>query len=72
MKTIWTILITVLVTGGFVGGGTYYFANAKGTNDKNKLQAQIDDLNKKLSSANSIAASTDEVTDSSDSTSWKN
>jgi hypothetical protein len=55
MKSFWTILITVLVTGGLVGGGTYYYLNKKATDDKKNLQSQIDKLNKKLTTTKSTA-----------------
>lgn len=77
MKPIWTILITVLVTGGLVGGGTYYYLNDKATKDKNTLQSQINDLNKKVadaekSLADAEAAATATTTTATDETAnWK-
>lgn len=50
MKTFWTIFITVIVMAG-LGAGGYYYLNSKQTKEKNDLQAQIDDLNEKLSAA---------------------
>jgi hypothetical protein len=50
MKAIWTILITVVATAAVVGGGTYYLINKSANKDKSDLQAQIDDLNVKVSS----------------------
>lgn len=41
MKPVWIVLISVLASGGLVGGGTYYLANAKAIKDKNALSAQI-------------------------------
>jgi hypothetical protein len=49
MKPIWTILITVVATAAIVGGGTYYLANKSAEKDKSDLQAQIDDLDAKVS-----------------------
>ena len=51
MKTIWIVLISFVATAVIVGGGTYALANKKATTDKNKLQAQINDLNTKLTTA---------------------
>jgi len=51
MKTIWIVLISVVVTAGVIGGGTYYYFDNKATKDKNNLQAQIDDLNKQVADA---------------------
>lgn len=48
MKSFWKITFTVLITGAIVGGSTYYYINSKAKQDKNELQAQIDDLNVKL------------------------
>lgn len=48
MKTWLTVLISVVVTGGLIGGGTYYYLHQKEAKDKNALQAQIDDLNTKV------------------------
>jgi hypothetical protein len=48
MKPIWTIVISFVATAGIVGGGTYYLVNSKATKDKNNLQTQITDLNKKM------------------------
>lgn len=50
MKTWAKVLLWVIVL-GLVGGGTYYKVNAKAKQDKNNLQAQIDDLNTKLTAA---------------------
>lgn len=43
MKTIWIIIVSVLVSGGFFAGGTYYFAQTKFDKNKNELQIQIND-----------------------------
>jgi len=51
MKTIWVAIISVVITAVLVGGGTYYYLNKKATTDKNALQAQIDDLNIKVTAA---------------------
>ncbi|MFA7253164.1 MAG: hypothetical protein WC107_01255 [Patescibacteria group bacterium] len=51
-KKFWLILGLIIITAVVVGGGTYYFIHTKADNDKNNLQAQIDDLNGKLSNAN--------------------
>jgi hypothetical protein len=48
MKTIWIILISFVVTASIVGGGTYYLVNAQANKDKDALQVQITDLNKKI------------------------
>ncbi|MFA7253198.1 MAG: hypothetical protein WC107_01440 [Patescibacteria group bacterium] len=52
MKIWLQVLITVLITAGVAGGGTYYFANAKATKDKDNLQVQIDELGAKLAKEN--------------------
>ncbi|MCX6812801.1 MAG: hypothetical protein NTW79_04290 [Candidatus Berkelbacteria bacterium] len=46
MKTFWIVLITVIITGGIVGGSMYYYLNSKSNKQKTDLQAQIDNLNK--------------------------
>ena len=74
MKPIWVVLITVIVTGGLVGSGTYYYLNNKATKDKDALQSQINDLNKKVADAEkSLAdAKTDQTTTTADETAnWK-
>lgn len=51
MKTIWVVVITVVITGVLVGGGTYYFLNKQATDDKNALQAQITELGAQVAAA---------------------
>lgn len=51
MKPIWIVVITVIVTAAVIGGGGYYYLNGKNVKEKNDLQAQIDDLNAKISTA---------------------
>jgi len=58
MKPIWTILITVVATAAVVGGGTYYLINKSADKDKSDLQAQIDDLNAKVTSATKAPSKT--------------
>ncbi|MEI7791997.1 MAG: hypothetical protein WCI57_00735 [Candidatus Berkelbacteria bacterium] len=58
MKPIWTILITVVATAAVVGGGTYYLINKSADKDKSHLQAQIDDLNAKVTSATKAPSKT--------------
>ena len=61
MKSWLKVLLTILITGGIVGGVTYYIVNKNATTDKKNLQSQIDDLSKKLaatSAAITTAAST--------------
>lgn len=48
MKAIWIVVISVVATVVIAGGGTYYLVNAKATKDKDNLQSQITDLNKKI------------------------
>lgn len=52
MKRFWIIVLTFVVTSLAVGGGTYYFAKAKATKDKDELQAQLDGLNTKVADTN--------------------
>ena len=73
MNTFWKVFVTVIITAGVIGGGGYYYMSKKATNDKNKLQSQIDDLNKqitdlKAASTSSTSAST-AITD--ETASWK-
>jgi len=61
MKLWVSILVTVLVTAGISGGGTYYFVNKKVTADKDSLQSQITELEKKLAekeAATTVASET--------------
>lgn len=69
MKPVWMIVISVVVTAGIIGGGTYYFLNAKATKDKDALQSQITDLNKKLTDAQTTTSTTTTTTDPT--ASWK-
>ncbi|MCX6812607.1 MAG: hypothetical protein NTW79_03225 [Candidatus Berkelbacteria bacterium] len=62
MKPVWIIVISVVITAGIIGGGTYYFLNKKTINDKDALQSQITDLNKKLTDAQTTASSTTSTT----------
>jgi hypothetical protein len=54
MKPIWIVIITVVVM-AILGGGGYYYLNGKESKEKNDLQAQIDDLNSKLSTQSSAS-----------------
>ncbi len=56
MKPWRIILISTLVAGGLAGGGTYYFMNKRMARDKNALQLQIDDLNKKYNDTKAASA----------------
>jgi hypothetical protein len=78
MKTFWVVLITVIITGGIIGAGGYFYLNSKSVKEKNDLQSQIDDLNAKISAVpedlfNDISGSaSDSATDSTAITlSWK-
>ncbi|MDO8444387.1 MAG: hypothetical protein Q7S80_02700 [bacterium] len=75
MKTWIKVLMTVIVTGGIVGYGAYYFVNKTATADKKNLQTQIDDLNKKITDANTAltaAQATTSTTATTDPTAgWK-
>jgi len=57
MKTIWIVLISCVATAAIVGGGTYYFVNAKATKDKDVMKAQVTDSNNKLADAQSCVTS---------------
>ncbi len=87
MKPWLRVTLLVLIVAGLAGGLTYRAVNNKATKDKNNLQSQIDDLNKKLSDTQSLltvaknAASTANSTSTSSattttpsttSTTWKN
>jgi hypothetical protein len=61
MKRIWIIIITIVATAGLVGGGTYFYLNEKADSDNKALQAQIDDLNAKITTADHVAQN-DETT----------
>jgi len=69
MKPIWIILISVIVTGGLVSGGTYYFVNSKADRDKENLQAQINDLSKKYENAQTAKETTQSANSTSEQTS---
>lgn len=79
MKTIWVVLLTVIITGGLVGGGTYYYENQKLNSNKSELQTQIDTLGAKvseqtktISDLNTAATATSNVTATTDPTAtWK-
>lgn len=79
MKTIWIVLLTVIISGGVIGGGTYYLVNAKETKDKDSLQAQIDNLSVTLSQkqteltnlTNTTTSGSTNSTASSETASWK-
>lgn len=49
MKNIWIIIVTVILTGLIVGGGTYYFVNSEAEKDKKELNKQITNLQKQIS-----------------------
>ncbi|MEI6498975.1 MAG: hypothetical protein WCO23_03355 [bacterium] len=52
MKKQWIILMTVVITALIVGGAMYFVMQSKITKDNDALQAQIDNLNTKLSNTN--------------------
>lgn len=56
MKPVWKIVIVALITAVIVGGLTYYYLNTKAKQEKNDLQTQIDDLNKKIADQEAAAA----------------
>lgn len=64
MKPFWIVIITVIVTGGIIGGGGYYYLNRKHVKEKNDLQSQIDDLNAKISAAQTALSTTSTSTTS--------
>lgn len=63
MKPWASILITVIVTAGIAGGGTYYFINKSTTVDKDSLQSQITELEKKLVEKEAVATVASETAD---------
>lgn len=65
MKTGWTIAISAVLTAVIIGGGTYYFVNARATKDKDNLQAQITDLTKKVADAEKSLADAQATTSAS-------
>lgn len=68
VKSIWTILLTVLIAGAVVGGGTYYYLNNKATKDKDALNSQITALEtEKANLEKQLADLNDETTASEDS-----
>jgi|GEM_PF-1103854 len=69
MKTWLKVLLTIFVTAGIVGYGTYYFVNKNAVKDKNNLQSQIDDLNEILSDAKTELATLQSTTNTTSSTS---
>ena len=74
MSTFWKIFITVVVTAGIVGGGGWWYMSKKATDEKTKLQSQIDDLSKQISDLKSAStsSSTSTTTPTTDETaSWK-
>ncbi len=70
MKTIWVVIISVVVSGALVGGGTYYFLNKQATTDKDALQAQINDLNVKITAAEKALADAQGTTPTGATTGW--
>ncbi|MCX6812602.1 MAG: PsbP-related protein [Candidatus Berkelbacteria bacterium] len=62
MKPVWMIVISVVITAGVIGGGTYYLVNSKATKDKDNLQSQITDLNKKVADAEQSLATAQSAT----------
>jgi len=56
MKPLIKGLIAIMVTGGIVGGATYFVVNKKATTDKNNLQTQIDDISRDLSDTKTALA----------------
>ncbi|MDO8444388.1 MAG: hypothetical protein Q7S80_02705 [bacterium] len=54
MSTWLKYALLIIITVGIVGGGTYYMLNKNATTDKKNLQTQIDDLNKKITEANTV------------------
>lgn len=73
MFTFWKIFITVIVTASVIGGGGWWYMNKKAKDDKVKLQAQIDDLNKQIKELKAASTtSTSATTIPAATTSWKN
>ncbi|HLC44068.1 MAG TPA: PsbP-related protein [Patescibacteria group bacterium] len=68
MKPWLKVLITIIITGGIVGSVTYYLVQKKATTDKNSLQSQIDDLNKKLAATNAAITAATSTTSTTSST----
>jgi len=52
MKTIWIILISIVVAGGLAASGTYYFVKTKNNSHKKNLQTELDNLNKQIAQVN--------------------
>lgn len=77
MKTVWIVLISFVATAVIVGGGTYYLVNTKAKTDKDALQSQITDLNKKVADTEKSLAdvqattSTPTTTTADPTASWK-
>lgn len=71
MKPWLKVLLTVLITGGIVGGVTYYVVNKNTTADKNNLQGQIDDLNKKLAATNTALTTAQDTATATEIASWQ-
>jgi len=83
MKTIWIIIISVVVTAGVSGGSIYAYQNNKTSKDKEALQNQITtlestktDLEKQVTNLTSATATSNNgnsssTSSSSETTSWK-
>jgi hypothetical protein len=65
MKKVWLIVITVIITAGIFGYGTYYYLDPKYKSEINDLKLQIDDLQSK---ANSTQGATIQTTSEIDHT----
>lgn len=53
MRKIWVIVITVIITAGLFGYGTYYYLDPKYKSEINNLKLQVDDLESKIKSTQS-------------------
>ena len=65
MSTTFKVIISIVVTAAIIGGGGWYFMNKKATDDKAKLQTQIDGLYdqiKDLKSASTTASTSTTAT----------
>ena len=69
MPTFWKVFIAVIVTAGIVGGGGWWYMSKKATDEKSKLQVQIDDLNKQISELKAASLTSTSTTD--ETTDWK-
>lgn len=53
MSKTWIVILTIIITAAIFGGGTYYYLNAKATEEKANLQSQIEELEKNYASLQS-------------------